>query len=250
MNIIPYKLRYIWSCARNTRDLAAAWHFLIASDLGASFLDRLRYLTSIYWISLNVDCPHTQQEILAIASAILQAPRALPGVLVEAGCFKGGSTAKLSLLAKISGRRLMVFDSFEGLPDNSESNQISMYGEKANFTKGTYRGTLDEVKTNVRAYGAIDECVFIKGWFDDTMPGFSESVLVAFIDVDLASSTKTCLKYLFPLLRPSGSLFSQDGHLPLVQEVFKNDDFWRSEVGRERPPMQGLGTDKLVRILN
>src|SRR5690606_19018518 len=58
--------------------------------------------------------------------AVLQAAPNEPGVLVEAGCFKGGSTAKLSLLAELAGRELVVFDSFEGLPDNDESGQVTI----------------------------------------------------------------------------------------------------------------------------
>src|SRR5206468_13103762 len=38
------------------------------------------------------------------------------GEMVECGCYAGGSSAKLSLLAKILDRKLTVFDSFEGLP--------------------------------------------------------------------------------------------------------------------------------------
>ena len=39
-----------------------------------------------------------------------------PGVVVECGCFMGGSTANLSLVCGIVGRGLIVYDSFEGLP--------------------------------------------------------------------------------------------------------------------------------------
>ncbi|HLT27990.1 MAG TPA: TylF/MycF/NovP-related O-methyltransferase, partial [Zeimonas sp.] len=59
-------------------------------------------------------------------------------MLVEAGCFKGGSTAKLSLLAELAGRELVVFDSFEGLPDNDESGQVTIQGEVSDFRKGRY----------------------------------------------------------------------------------------------------------------
>ena len=38
------------------------------------------------------------------------------GEIIECGCYAGGSSAKLSLLAKILDRRLTIFDSFEGLP--------------------------------------------------------------------------------------------------------------------------------------
>ena len=65
----------------------------------------------------------------------------------------------------------------------------------------------------------------MKGFFDETMPHFSQPVIAAYLDVDLASSTGTCLRYLWPLLVPGGVLFSQDGHLPLVLEGFDERRF-------------------------
>ena len=38
------------------------------------------------------------------------------GDIVECGCYAGGSSAKLSIIAKLLNRELIVFDSFEGLP--------------------------------------------------------------------------------------------------------------------------------------
>jgi len=59
------------------------------------------------------------------------------------------------------------------------------------------------------------------------MPTFDQSVIVAYIDVDLANSTRTCLKYLFPRLVRGGVIFSQDGHLPLVIDVMADANFWQ-----------------------
>ena len=71
---------------------------------------------------------------------------------------------------------------------------------------------------------------------------FSQPVALAYLDVDLASSTKTCLKNLYPLLSPGGSIYSQDGDFPLVVEVFNNEKFWKEEVGCvELPQVTGLG---------
>jgi O-methyltransferase len=81
------------------------------------------------------------------------------GPWLEAGCFKGGSTAKLSLGAQLSGRKLLVFDAFEGLPDPVTEQ------EKLGFSKGAYEGSLEEVQKNVHAYGAIEVCEFFPGWF-------------------------------------------------------------------------------------
>ena len=196
----------------------------------------------------HIDCAHTHAEMASILRAIFALPPGVPGAIVEAGCYKGGSTAKLSIAAEMTGRRLVAFDSFEGLPENEEEHGITMFGEVPNFSKGRYGGTLEEVAANVRRFGEPGCCEFIRGLFDETMSSFSRPVAVAFIDVDLQSSTKTCLRYLYPLLAPGGSIFSHDGHLPLCAGVIGDERFWTDEVGWPMPVLDGLGTAKLVRI--
>lgn len=236
----------IWK-KRNLTDAASAARFLSTSTDNAPFRSRLRLLQRIYAAN-GIRCEHTQDEMLQVISAILNQPANVPGCIVEAGCFKGGSTAKFSIAAKLAGRRLYVFDSFEGLPENEERYQVTIFGQQTDFAPGQYRGALEEVQGNVAAYGESDVCVYRKGWFDTTMPTFREPVIAAYLDVDLASSTKTCLKYLYPLLQPGASLFSQDAHIPLIIELLGDRDFWEEEVGHPRPEITGLGKKKLVRI--
>jgi O-methyltransferase len=210
--------------------------------------DKMRILKQLYVISVNVESPHTQDEMLRFIRAILTLPSGTRGSVVEAGCYKGSSTAKFSLAADIAGRTLVVFDSFEGIPENDESHEKNIFGGPAFFRKGDYRGTLEEVKTNVARFGKLDRCRFVKGWFDDTMPDFREPIAAVYIDVDLASSTRCCLKHLYPLLEDGCALYSQDGHLPLVLRVFNDDEFWSKEVGFAKPSIQGFGKSKLIRV--
>ena len=65
-------------------------------------------------ISKNIDCPHNESEVLSFGIDILSFPKDKEGCIVEAGAYKGGSTAKISLFAKLAGREFIVFDSFEG----------------------------------------------------------------------------------------------------------------------------------------
>ena len=57
---------------------------------------------------------------------------------MEAGCFKGGSTAKFSIAAKIAGRRLYVFDSFQGIPAHNEDHGRTIWGGAVAFRQGDY----------------------------------------------------------------------------------------------------------------
>lgn len=223
--------------------------FLLRPATHASFAQRVMIVRRSFLTSFRVHCPHTQSEVLQYIRTILSLPPESPGIVVEAGCFKGGSTAKFSVAAGLAGKQLVVFDSFEGIPPNEEEHGVSIFGEVAVFREGAYAGPIDEVRANVSKYGEIDRCRFIKGWFNETMPNFNEPLAAAYIDVDLASSTKTCLKYLFPLLQPGGVLYSQDGHLPLVINVLEDDSFWENDVGCKKPRMIGLGTSKLVKVI-
>jgi O-methyltransferase len=192
-------------------------------------------------------CGTRQEEILNYIQTILSLPRNGKGVIVEAGCYKGGSTAKFSLAADIVGKELVIFDSFQGIPDNDELHEGRFNGKKR-FSEGEYCGSLDEVKTNVSRFGKINCCRFVPGWFGDTLPMFKEPISAIYLDVDLASSTRTCLKYLYPLLELGGVLYSQDGHLSLVVSVFEDDNFWLSEVGCKKPQTIRLGTS-LIKII-
>ena len=234
---------------RVARELRACASFLRSKGSKFSLRTRLELLERLYVISFRVESPHNQDEIVPFIEAILSAPSHHDGAIVEAGCFKGSSTAKFSLAADLVGKELVVFDSFQGIPENDEPHDRNIFGGVVYFKKGQYRGTLEEVRNNVTRFGKIGCCRFVPGWFDDTLPAFAEPVSSIYLDVDLASSTRLCLKHLYPLLETGGVLHSQDGHLPLVIEVFDDDEFWLREVGGKKPTVRGLGSEKLLRVV-
>ncbi len=209
------------------------------------------FLNQFQMISRHVNCPHNPSHILTFVIALLKMPKDVTGVIIEAGCFKGGSTAKFSLIAKYLGRELVVFDSFEGLPENSENHDQTIDGSSIKdwFKGKEFCGALDEVKSNVNLYGDPTVCRYVKGWFENTLPGFNEKICAAYLDVDLASSTRTCLQHVYPKLSSRGVIVSQDGDFPLVIDVFKDDDFWRQTVGCEKPLIHGLGSEKMLTII-
>jgi O-methyltransferase len=213
-----------------------------------SFLKRLKLVGMFYLISYKVDCPHTEHELLTIARKILNLGKEVEGAIVEAGSYYGGSTAKLSLVARLCERKLEVFDSFEGMPENNETHGKSIFKREHHFPKGSHAVSLETVKRNVLAYGDISRCQFHKGWFKDTLPELKQKVAVACINADLVQSTKDCLKYLSPLMGKGGIIFSQDGHFPWIIDVLKDDSYWQKELGIKKPQMEGLGTSKLVAI--
>jgi O-methyltransferase len=242
---LPIVYDYFWR--RNNPSERIAFERFITTAAGGRE-ERKSIVKAISETHRWVECGHTQREMLEVIAQILNFPVNIDGVIVEAGSFKGGSAAKFSRACAYRNRRLIIFDSFEGLPDNHEPHDRTIFGETASFPKGAYEGSLDLVRHNIRKYGRLEVCEFVKGWFEDTMPAFDKPIIAGYVDVDLASSTRTCMKYLFPHLVPGGVIFSQDGHLPLVINVLDDDYFWENEVGVKRPRMVGLGLRKLVQI--
>jgi len=209
-----------------------------------TFSEQKVWLNKLKKIDSNVKAAHNQSHILQFLIEILELPEKMKGCIVEAGAYKGAGTAKISHFASFKKRQLHVFDSFEGLPGNNEQHTISTQGHSIKdwFKEGNFAGSLDEVKKNVNDYGVSEIVTFHSGWFENSLPSFKEPVAAAYLDVDLASSTKTCLKYLYPLLVPGGVIYSQDGDFPLVIDVFKDENFWLNEVGcSETPVIEGLG---------
>jgi len=203
-----------------------------------TFRLRALILKKSYGISDSVICTHSNRQMLEVISAALSFSGDPEGCIVQAGCYKGGSTAKMSIAANMVQRQLIVFDSFEGMPENNE-----------HLGKGEWSGTLEEVQDNLRRFGSIEVCEFFKGWFDDTMPTFERPIVAIYLDVGLSSSNRTCIKYLYPLLVPGGVLFSQVRNLAPVVELYDNDEFWRNEVGYPKPKIEGLGVTSLVKIV-
>lgn len=247
--VFPKEATYLYRFLRDRDDARALLAFFVRSHAAISIREKLQLVHKVYTVTHNVEVAHTEEEMITLVDSILKMPASIPGVVVEAGCFKGASTAKFSVAAAHAGRKLVVFDSFQGIPENTEDHGENIYGDAVNFPRGSYCGQIDEVKANIGQYGRLEVCDFREGWFDDTMALFDEPVVTAYIDVDLASSTRNCLRYLYPRLVEGGELYSQDGHLPLVIEVLRDETFWRQEVGCAPPKVHGLGESKLVKIV-
>ncbi len=52
---------------------------------------------------------------LVMALKLLETPPEVGGIVIECGTWKGASTANLSLVCKLVGRRLKIYDSFQGI---------------------------------------------------------------------------------------------------------------------------------------
>lgn len=231
-----------------TRDRAAVARFLRADyPFPFSVPERVGLIRSFLRVTHAVRGYHTLAELLTVCDRIFSLADGRRVTVVEAGAGSGSSTAKLSLAVRRVQGRLVVFDSFRGIPENDEQHTL-LDGRPLVFRRGAFRGRLSAVRKRIAELGALEVCELHKGLFEETLPSRRLRADVILLDVDLLSSTRTCVRHLFPQLARDGVLFSQDGHLRAIADLFGDDRFWRDEVGVEPPSISGLGVDKLLEV--
>jgi O-methyltransferase len=196
-------------------------------------------------IDHEIDVQTTSMDGLFLAEALLSLE--IPGAVVECGCFNGGSTAKLSIIADVTGRDLFVFDSFEGLPTVDEYNASDFHMRrsaaiKRDWQSGEYAAAQSRVEQNVRSYGVISRCTFVKGWFNQTLATqLPARVAFAFTDVDVPLSARECLVTIWPRLANGGLFFSHDIAYIKVIQNFLDEDLWKNTLHEHPPIFWGAG---------
>lgn len=214
------------------------------SEYGVGLMEKLVLGAKIMRNKRRIETGSTVLEHLVIATKVLTIPRDTEGCIVECGCYKGGSTANLSLVASLCGRRLEVFDSFEGMPEPSEQDRahVRVVSEEVyTYDEDAWSGSLQEVRRTVSQYGDASVCNFHVGYFDDTLPEFDEPCSLVFLDVGLRESAETCLEHLWPLLGSGGYLFTHDVQHMEIATLYFDADWWEENVGAAPPSVIGAG---------
>ncbi|HEX6280495.1 MAG TPA: TylF/MycF/NovP-related O-methyltransferase [Pyrinomonadaceae bacterium] len=219
-----------------------AIYFILASDrihpeYRLGFFRKMLLGTRMFLNKLRIPTGTSYKTHLAMALKIFETPPDIEGIVLECGTWKGGSAVNLSLACKIAGRKLHIYDSFKGLPEGESGDR-----EAPGYKAGDYAGSLEEVKRNITKYGDIDSCVFVQGWFDQTLPeNLKEGVLLAFLDVDLEASLETCVRNIWPRLIDKGYIFIDEPVGVDYCSIFYSEEYWKRYFDRTPPGLIGAG---------
>ncbi len=151
----------------------------------------------------------------------------ISGDIVECGTARGGSAALMGLTLKLledDQRKLWVFDTFEGLPPPTSDDPDF---EIANLYTGRCRGSLEDVTASFTELGIQDQALFIKGLFQETLPGAAvDRIAVLHLDGDWYESVKSCLDLLYDKVVEGGIIQIDDygfwkGARKAVDEFFE-----------------------------
>lgn len=185
---------------------AMAWPYDVRSffskhmgkECGVGFMKKMRM---VFLFMRNVRKIETASHWLGhleMARQILNVPKWLEGDVIECGCYKKGGIANLSIVCSLVRRRLIVCDSFQGLPEPEDGDRVHCLpdGRTNSYRRGMYECSLEIVRANMKRWGEMHTCEFVPGMFEDTLPIVEGPFVAAFVGIDLRKSLETCVLHL------------------------------------------------------
>ncbi len=142
----------------------------------------------------------------------------IPGNIVECGVAGGGSSALMAYLIKKYSKRpriLYAFDSFEGMPEPTDSDRLNN-GILANDTgwgTGTCAAPVQSLVEICTRLGVSKIVAPVKGYFQDTLPRHLSDIgpiALLHIDGDWYESTRCVLENLYDRVVPGGLIQVDD----------------------------------------
>ena len=143
----------------------------------------------------------------------------LEGDYWECGVFEGGSASRL-LEVIPKDRKLVLFDSFEGLPQETENDNFHKKGDFKHPDGGIEN--FERVKNYFSSYQNV---TIVKGWIPETFKDFTESKL-CFVHLDLYiyEGYKYTLDFVWPRLVSGGIIALDDYAAPTCAGAKKATD--------------------------
>jgi hypothetical protein len=213
------------------------------SAYGVTREQRRELVDSMRSVISNVPSATRMLYHVILARELLSLSPGAEGDVIECGAYKGASSASLSLVCGMVKRKLWICDSFAGLPAAESEitrnySHLKVYGH---YAEGMYSGSLVEVRANVEKYGNIAQCEFVPGLFSDSLRKIPAKFVFAFLDVDLTSSMKDCIRHVWPRLADEGLVYTDDSCDMEVVRVWFDDQWWQTELGERAPGYVGTG---------
>ena len=220
----------------------------VYSDIGKNYnistKDKLNIIKRINYSFSKIESATSLDVQLELGKKILSLNSNDKNYIVECGCYIGSSSVALSIFAKITDRKLIIYDSFKGLPDDNDKIGNRNYPHlklTGVYKKGMYSGSKNDVTKNLKNFGEYDYCILREGYYDESLKHHSEKIDFLFLDVDLVNSTYDCIKYLWKYIVDDSFIFSDDACDIDVVSIWFDHKWWKENLGCKPPGYIGSG---------
>jgi len=134
---------------------------------------------------------------------------AVDGDFIECGVYQGGTAMIIQRTVRSAGadrrKRLLLFDTFEGMPANSAGGDSYRVGEMSDTS---YEKVVERLSDGGRT-------IVFKGLIPATFAGVRDARFAfAHVDVDVYQSIKDCCEFIYPRLNGGGWLVFDDYGFP------------------------------------
>ena len=150
----------------------------------------------------------------------IETTRNLEGTIVECGVWKGGMICGASRFALNNNinRNFYAFDSFIGFPEPTDKDIVA-YTNKSALELENWG--MKRAPVQLESLNSLLECMEllnipthiitpVKGWFKDTVPFFTDNIVILRLDGDWYESTKVCLENLYDKVVSGGIIILDD----------------------------------------
>jgi len=133
------------------------------------------------------------------------------GDYAECGVYKGGTAHLLADTVRGSDKKLLLFDTFGGMPESAES-------DASGHRQGDFGDTSLESVTQYLA--GFEGVQFYPGFIPATFEPFKDRRFAfVHVDVDLYSSVADCCEFFYDRLSPGGILVFDDYGFKMYREA-------------------------------
>lgn len=212
-------------------------------DYGVTLLDRKKLVRRIYKNFKYIPSATSFIYHIIISREILSLPKKIKGDLIECGTYKGSTATTLSIVAAMTNRKVWICDSFSGLPSDDDGllRNYPHLMVSGKYKKNMYSASQVEVMNNISKYGEFNSCHFVAGFFSETLNKINARYCFVFVDVDLLSSMKDCIKYTWPKLSNGGLFYTDDSCDISVIKIWFDDFWWKNNFNIIAPGYVGSG---------
>ena len=173
--------------------------------------------------------PGSSEDFANLCQA-LETTRAVPGAIVEIGCFRGSSSSVMLDYALHNGfdRTFYFFDTFDGFSYETARTSPDAMWQGTHATEGHA-----VVECRLTAIGYPHLQVHRANIITDNLPAEITQIAVANVDVDLYEAVIAGLNKVADLIPPGGIIICEDaGHTPnLIGARLALQEFMRSPRG-------------------